>query len=176
MKRTRTTPLFAATLALGILFARRLASLAFLFCGVAASSAFAQPRKPAPTPAPPTLGRGAVLASDSKQGVLTVKTKAGRQIQFRATGSAGPGERAAIPAHVVTVNTSILQRAQAQAFCADLQGWLNMPPPQIEGFPYEFPDLGADWTCTAVAVTNRVTGRPDWSLGFSCNCEPAFPF
>lgn len=156
--------------------ASRSAVLGVFISGLAVSSAFAQRTAPAaPAPLTPLLNRGSIVAANAEQGLLTVRTTTGRLIQFRASGSAGAGARSTIPASVVTINTSILQRLQAQAFCTDLQGWLNQPPPPIEGFPYSFPDLGPDWTCKAVAVTNRATGRPDWNLGFSCNCEPAFP-
>ncbi len=150
-----------------------LTMLGFLVYGLAGSSAFAQRT---PTTVITTVDRGAVVAANAEQGLLTIKTTAGRLIQFRAFGSAGPGARSTIPASVVTVNTSILLRAQAQAFCTDLQGWLNQPPPPVPGFPYTFPDVGPEWTCKAVAVTNQATGRPDWNLGFSCKCEPVFPY
>lgn len=151
----------------------RLAMLGFLVCGLAASSAVAQRTT---EPVSTTVDRGTVVAANAEQGLVTIKTTGGRLIQFRAFGSAGPGARSTIPASVVTTNTSILQRAIAHAYCTDLQGWLNLPPPQIPGFPYTFPDIGPEWTCKAVAVTNQATGRPDWKLGFSCKCEPAFPY
>ena len=150
----------------------RPAVLGFLICGLAGSSAFAQPTRGSVNT---TIGRGAVVAANAEQGLLTIRTTAGRLIEFRAFGSAGTGARSTIPASVVTVNTSILARIQAQAFCTELQGWLNQPPPPIPGFPYTFPDIGPEWTCKAVAVTNQATGRPDWNLGFSCKCEPVFP-
>lgn len=157
--------------------ASRITVLGVLISGLAVSSAFAQPTtRAARAPLTPSLNRGSIVAANAEQGVLTVRTTTGRLIQFRAFGSAGLGARSTIPASVVTINTSILQRAQAQAYCTDLQGWLNSPPPEIEGFPYSFPDAGPEWTCKAVPVTNRATGRPDWTLGFSCNCEPSFPF
>lgn len=156
--------------------ASRITVLGFLISGLAVSSSFAQRTAPAgPAPVTPSLDRGSIVAANAEQGLLTVRTTTGRLIQFRASGSAGPGARSIIPASVVTINTSILQRVQAQTYCTDLQGWLNLPPPVIEGFPYSFPDLGPEWRCKAVAVTNQATGRPDWNLGFSCNCEPAFP-
>ncbi len=154
-------------------FGSRIIAFGILVSGLAVSSALAQR---APATATPSLERGVVVAANAQQGLLTIRTSTGRLIQFRAFGSAGTGARSTIPASVITVNTSVLQRAQAQAYCTDLQGWLNLPPPPIEGFPYEFPDMGPDWTCKAVAVTNRATGRPDWNLGFSCSCEPVFPF
>lgn len=151
----------------------RLTVLGVLVCGLAGPSAFAQPTRGG---VKTTIDRGAVVAANAEQGLLTIRTTAGRLIEFRAFGSAGTGARSTIPASVVTVNTSILARLQAQAFCTELQGWLNQPPPPIAGFPYTFPDIGPEWTCKAVAVTNQATGRPDWSLGFSCKCEPAFPY
>ena len=151
----------------------RLTALGLLVCGLAGSSAFAQPTRGSVNT---TIERGAVVAANAEQGLLTIRTTAGRLIEFRAFGSAGTGARSTIPASVVTVNTSILARVQAQAFCTELQGWLNMPPPPITGFPFTFPDIGPEWTCKAVADTNRATGRPDWNVGFSCKCEPVFPF
>lgn len=145
-----------------------LAAAAIAF-GLAAAPANAQPTGKAANVA--NVFR--ISASNASQGTLTLQSAAAGQIQIKASGKAGTGDRARIPANVTAaVNASVIERARAQAVCNDVAYFLNNPPTLPDGFPFSFPDFGPEWVCTAKPhATDRATGKTT----YVCNCEPTFP-
>ena len=152
-------------------FAIRLTVGLALLLGLAASPAAAQLTDKASTR---TSSLFRITGSNASQGVLTVQSAATNQTyQLKASGRAGTGDRARIPANVTAaIAASVIERAQAQATCNQIAEFMNNPPELPDDFPFDFPDMGPTWTCTAKQVVDRVTRKSGWT----CDCVPEFPF